>query len=291
MLQRIYGTAWESRKALAAHLEQLEEARKRDHRKLARELDLSRFPEELGSGLPSGTPRARSCARRWRTTSGRRCAAAATSRSTPRTSARALLWETSGHLDFYAEGMYPPMDFDTDEQGARLLRQADELPVPHPDLPLQDAQLPRAAAAAGRARDGLPLRAIRRDPRPAARPRLHPGRQPHLLHRRAAGGGGARRAPSSRSTSTRLRVRRGSQPSRAVDPPEKAESVGTDEGWAHADDALQRRSTSWAWTTSSTRARARSTGRRSTCRSPTRSAARGSSRRCRSTSTSPSASI
>jgi threonyl-tRNA synthetase len=57
-LQRIYGTAWESEKALAAYLHQLEEAERRDHRKLGAELDLFSFPEEIGSGWPSSTPRA-----------------------------------------------------------------------------------------------------------------------------------------------------------------------------------------------------------------------------------------
>ena len=51
MLQRIYGTAWESKKALDEHLHRLEEAEKRDHRKLGAELDLFSFPEEIGSGL------------------------------------------------------------------------------------------------------------------------------------------------------------------------------------------------------------------------------------------------
>ena len=57
-LQRIYGTAWESEKALAAYLHQLEEAERRDHRKLGAELDLFSFPEEIGRDWPSSTPRA-----------------------------------------------------------------------------------------------------------------------------------------------------------------------------------------------------------------------------------------
>ena len=62
MLQRIYGTAWESKKALAEHLHRLEEAEQRDHRKLGAELDLFSFPDEIGSGLavfhPEGRHRA-----------------------------------------------------------------------------------------------------------------------------------------------------------------------------------------------------------------------------------------
>ena len=57
MLQRIYGTAWESKAALAEHLHRLEEAEKRDHRKLATELDLLSFPHELGGGLAVWHPK------------------------------------------------------------------------------------------------------------------------------------------------------------------------------------------------------------------------------------------
>ena len=59
MLQRIYGTAWESDKALKEHLHRLEEAEKRDHRKLAVELDLLSFPEQLGGGLAVWHPQGR----------------------------------------------------------------------------------------------------------------------------------------------------------------------------------------------------------------------------------------
>jgi threonyl-tRNA synthetase len=108
-LQRIYGTAWESGKALRAHLERLEQARARDHRKLGRELDLISSPEELGTGLMLFHPRGAHV----------RLAMEDYSRQmhlergyepvyTPHIG-RSLLWETSGHLDFYAEGMFPPM--------------------------------------------------------------------------------------------------------------------------------------------------------------------------------------
>jgi hypothetical protein len=75
MLQRIYGTAWESRKALKQHLTMLEEARKRDHRKLGRELELCTSPTSSDPGCRCSCPTARSCASRWRTGSAtRRCA-------------------------------------------------------------------------------------------------------------------------------------------------------------------------------------------------------------------------
>ena len=85
-LQRIYGTAWESDKVLKEHLRRLEEAERRDHRKLGRELDLFSFPDELGGGLAVWHPRARSCASSSRTTAAPSTSKAATSSRSPRTS-------------------------------------------------------------------------------------------------------------------------------------------------------------------------------------------------------------
>ncbi|MBA2318295.1 MAG: threonine--tRNA ligase [Euzebyales bacterium] len=113
MLQRIYGTAWESRKALKAHLRQLDEARERDHRKLGRELDLLSFPEELGAGLavwhPNGAIVRKQMEDYARAEHLRRGYEPVYSPHI----GRSQLWETSGHLDFYADGMYPPMELDT----------------------------------------------------------------------------------------------------------------------------------------------------------------------------------
>ncbi len=85
---------------------------------------------------------------------------------------KAELFEISGHLDWYADGMYPPMELDG---GQRLLPQADELPVPHPDLQEPAALVPRAAAAPVRVRHGLPLREVRRGAR--AHPRARASRR------------------------------------------------------------------------------------------------------------------
>ncbi len=111
-LQRIYGTAWESPKALDAYIDRLEEARKRDHRKLGTELDLFSFPSELGSGLAIWHPKGalvrtimEDYSRRTHLANGYEIV------TTPHI-ARSHLWETSGHLEFYAEGMYPPMELD-----------------------------------------------------------------------------------------------------------------------------------------------------------------------------------
>ncbi|WP_414627972.1 threonine--tRNA ligase [Euzebya tangerina] len=117
MLQRIYGTAWESKKALKAFLAQQEEARKRDHRKLGRELDLISFPDELGAGLavwhPDGAIVRQEIEDYIRDAVRRRGYQPA---YTPHIG-KSLLWETSGHLGFYADGMYPPMEMDASSSG------------------------------------------------------------------------------------------------------------------------------------------------------------------------------
>ncbi len=119
MLQRIYGTAWESRKALAVHLVRLEEAAKRDHRKLGRELDLFSFPEELGGGLLVWHPKGGQL----RKTLEDYAREVTLARGyvpvyTPHL-ARSELWETSGHLRQYRENMYPPMEADGGEYFAK----------------------------------------------------------------------------------------------------------------------------------------------------------------------------
>ena len=110
MLQRIYGTAWESKEALEAHLQRLEEAAKRDHRKLGRELDLFSFPEELGGGLLVWHPRGgvlrktlEDYAREVNLSHGY------VPVFTPHV-AKSVLWETSGHLRQYKENMFPAME-------------------------------------------------------------------------------------------------------------------------------------------------------------------------------------
>ncbi len=111
-LQRIYGTAWASRKDLAAHLHRLAEAEKRDHRKLARELDLLSWPTELGPGLAVWHPKGAAVRRVIEDYSrNRHDEGGYQSVVTPHI-ARSELWETSGHLDFYRESMYPPMELD-----------------------------------------------------------------------------------------------------------------------------------------------------------------------------------
>jgi threonyl-tRNA synthetase len=111
-LQRIYGTAWESEEALAEHLHRRAEAERRDHRKLGAELDLFSFPEEIGSGLPVFHPKGGTVRRLMEDYSYvRHRAAGYEFVSTPHIT-KAELFETSGHLDWFADGMFPPMELD-----------------------------------------------------------------------------------------------------------------------------------------------------------------------------------
>ncbi len=108
-LQRIYGTAWESRDALKGYLALLEEAAKRDHRKLGAELDLFSFPEEIGSGLAVFHPKGGIIRMEMEDHSRRRHLAAGYEFVTSPHITKAALFETSGHLGWYREGMFPPM--------------------------------------------------------------------------------------------------------------------------------------------------------------------------------------
>ncbi len=112
MLQRIYGTAWENDKALKEHLTRLEEAEKRDHRKLAVELDLLSFPQVLGGGLAVWHPKGSIIRKLMEDYSRRRHAEGGYEFAYTPHLANAKLFETSGHLDFYKDGMYPPMEMD-----------------------------------------------------------------------------------------------------------------------------------------------------------------------------------
>lgn len=112
MLQRIYGTAWESKKALAEHLERLEQAELRDHRRLAAELDLLSFPDELGGGLAVWHPRGATVRKLMEDYSRLRHEQGGYEFVFSPHVAKSGLWETSGHLDFYADGMYPPMELE-----------------------------------------------------------------------------------------------------------------------------------------------------------------------------------
>ena len=112
MLQRIYGTAWESQAALDAYLHQLEEAERRDHRKLGVELDLFSFPGEIGSGLAVFHPKGGTVRRIMEDYSRERHVEAGYEFVTSPHIAKEDLFQTSGHLEWFAEGMFPPMELD-----------------------------------------------------------------------------------------------------------------------------------------------------------------------------------
>jgi threonyl-tRNA synthetase len=111
-LQRIYGTAWPSVAELERHLELLEEAEKRDHRKLGAELDLFSFPDEIGSGLAVFHPKGGIIRRAMEDYSRRKHEDAGYSFVNTPHIAKQGLFETSGHLPYYADSMFPPIEFE-----------------------------------------------------------------------------------------------------------------------------------------------------------------------------------
>jgi threonyl-tRNA synthetase len=115
-LQRIYGTAWESKDALAAHLRHLEEAEQRDHRKLGAELDLFSFPSEIGPGLAVFHPRGGIIRRVMEEYSRQRHEVSGYEFVYSPHITKADLFVTSGHLTWFAEGMYPPMTLDEGQE-------------------------------------------------------------------------------------------------------------------------------------------------------------------------------
>nr|WP_233279286.1 threonine--tRNA ligase [Microterricola pindariensis] len=113
-LQRIFGTAWPSKDELRAYKERLEEAAKRDHRKLGAELDLFSFPEELGSGLPVFHPKGGIIRAEMENYSRSRHVEEGYSFVNTPHITKGKLYEVSGHLDWYRDGMFPPMHIDAE---------------------------------------------------------------------------------------------------------------------------------------------------------------------------------
>lgn len=111
-LQRIYGTAWESKKALKAYLHRLEEARKRDHRRIGIDLDLFSFPEEIGSGLAVWHPKGALVRKIMEDYSRAEHERSGYEFVVSPHVAKADLFETSGHLGWYRENMYPEMELE-----------------------------------------------------------------------------------------------------------------------------------------------------------------------------------
>ncbi len=118
MLQRIYGTAWLTKADLEAHLHRLVEAERRDHRKLGAELDLFSFPDEVGSGLAVFHPKGGAVRRIMEDYSRRRHEEAGYEFVYTPHITKSNLFETSGHLDWFADGMFPPMELHDHDHGA-----------------------------------------------------------------------------------------------------------------------------------------------------------------------------
>ena len=124
MLQRIYGTAWPSQDELNGYLELLAEAEKRDHRRLGQELDLFSFPEEIGSGLAVFHPKGGIVRRAMEDYSRKRHEEEEYEFVYSPHLTKAALFQKSGHLDWYSEGMYPPMVMDEELHADGTIKRA-----------------------------------------------------------------------------------------------------------------------------------------------------------------------
>ena len=192
-LQRIYGTAWESKDALADHLHRLEEAERRDHRRLGAELDLFHFPPEIGSGLAVFHPKGGLIRKLMEDHSRLEHERAGYQFVVTPHLAKSTLFEKSGHLQWYAEGMYPPMEL----EGATYYPKPMNCPMHiliYSHRQRSYRELPMRLFEFGTVyrfeRSGV-LNGLLR-----ARG-LHPGRLPHLLRPGPAGSRAGRPASSS----------------------------------------------------------------------------------------------
>ena len=255
MLTRIYGTAFATKDELAEHLERLEQARARDHRKLGKELELFMF-SELSPGspfwMPNGMAIWNELTKLWRdenTARGYREV------HTP------ILYDAELFKQLRALARVPRQHVLHGRRGPVDGPEADELPGAHAALRVLAALVPRPADPLLRAGPRAPPRAVRHAARPAARPPHHAGRRAHLRHRGPDRGRGR---PRARVRVRDLRALRLRAAAGALDAAREAHrhrgDVGQGRGGA-AEGARQPR----PGRTRSTRATARSTGRRSTC--------------------------
>ncbi|WP_431839096.1 threonine--tRNA ligase [Gordonia hongkongensis] len=154
-LQRVYGTAWESSEALDAHLEMLAEAEKRDHRKLGAELDLFSFPDELGSGLPVFHPKGGIIKREMEDyVRAKHIENGFQYVGTPHIS-KEHLFHLSGHLPYYADGMFPPIHVDEERNEAgEITRQGQDYYLKAMNCPMHNLIF----RSRGRSYRELPLR-------------------------------------------------------------------------------------------------------------------------------------
>ncbi len=154
-LQRLYGTAWPSKEELRGYLDFLAEAEKRDHRKLGSELDLFSFPEEIGSGLAVFHPKGGVIRRVMEDYSSKRHEEAGYEFVNSPHITKGALFEKSGHLDWYSEGMYPPMHLDAEyHPDGQVKRQGADYYLKPMNCPMHNL----IYSARGRSYRELPLR-------------------------------------------------------------------------------------------------------------------------------------
>ena len=154
-LQRVYGTAWPTKDAMKAHLTFLEEAARRDHRKLGAELDLFSFPEQIGSGLAVFHPKGGVVRRVMEDYSRRAHEVGGYEFVNSPHITKGALFEQSGHLDWYADGMYPPMQLDADvDADGHVRRQGADYYLKPMNCPMHNLIF----SARGRSYRELPLR-------------------------------------------------------------------------------------------------------------------------------------
>ncbi|MCT1806901.1 threonine--tRNA ligase [Dermabacter hominis] len=155
MLQRIYGTAWATKDDLKAYKFRLEEAQKRDHRKLGSELDLFSFPDEIGSGLAVFHPKGSMVRMEMENYSRQRHVEAGYDFVYTPHATKGQLFETSGHLDWYRDGMYPPMHLDEERDAeGNVTKQGQDYYLKPMNCPMHNLVF----AARGRSYRELPLR-------------------------------------------------------------------------------------------------------------------------------------
>jgi threonyl-tRNA synthetase len=152
-LQRIYGTAWPTKDELRAYQARLEEAAKRDHRKLGAELDLFSFPEEIGSGLAVFHPKGGIIRQEMENYSRKRHSEAGYSFVNTPHITKSNLFEVSGHLDWYADGMFPPMHLDEERDAdGHVTRQGVDYYLKPMNCPFHNLTSSPAAAATATSR-------------------------------------------------------------------------------------------------------------------------------------------
>ncbi len=220
MLSRIYGTAFAKQEELDEYIKNMEEAEKRDHRKLGREMDLFHFQEE-GPGTVFWHPAGWTMFQEIVAYMRRRLKGDYQEVNAPQLLDKSL-WETSGHWGWFRENMFMAKSAGDETKDERVFAiKPMNCPGPYPDFQARPAFVSRIAVAHGRIRRRASLRAVGRAARPDARSRLHPGRRACVLHPGADGRGVSQDQRPDPVDLRRFRLR-GRDDGEALDPAGKA---------------------------------------------------------------------